>query len=66
MKNKGKHIDNLFNEQMTSDEARMVFFKAVEGKTKEEIEEIKSAYFEVLPKINKKELQLAKDGWLIG
>ena len=51
---------------MTSDEARTVFFKAVEGKTKEEIEEIKSAYFEVIPKINKKELQLAEDGWLIG
>lgn len=51
---------------MTSDEARLVFFKAVEGKTKEEVEEIKIAYFEVLPKIIERELQLAKEGWLIG
>lgn len=50
---------------MTSNEARMAFFEAVEGKTKEEVEQIKSAYFEVLHKITKKEFELAKEGWMI-
>ena len=58
--------NNTFNEQMTSEEARMTLFKEIEGKTKIEIEQIKAEYFEVLPKIIEKELQLAKDGWLIG
>ncbi|MBQ8174443.1 MAG: hypothetical protein IJ009_03480 [Clostridia bacterium] len=57
--------NNIFNEQMASDEARTVFFKAVEGKTKEEIEQIKLEYFEALPKIIERELELAKDSWLI-
>lgn len=50
---------------MTSNEARMAFFEAVEGKTKEEVEQIKSAYFEVLHKITEKEMRLAGEGWLI-
>lgn len=58
--------NNIFNEQMTSEEARMTLFKEIEGKTKIEIEQIKAEDFEVLPKIIEKELQLAKDGWLIG
>ncbi len=58
-------FNDIFNEQMTSNEARMAFFEAVEGKTKEEVEQIKSAYFEVLHKITKKEFELAKEGWMI-
>lgn len=50
---------------MTSNEARMAFFEAVEGKTKEEVEQIKSAYFEVLHKITEREMRLAREGWLI-
>lgn len=65
MKYMEKHMDNLFNEEMTSSEARTVFFEAVEGKTKEEIEQIKSAYLEILPKIIEKEMRLAEDGWMI-
>ena len=60
-----KHIDNLFNEEMTSNEARSVFFKALEGKREEEIEQIKIAYSEIIPKIIEKEMRLAEDGWMI-
>lgn len=65
MKYMEKPIDNLFNEAMTSNEARAVFFKALEGKSKEEIEQIKSAYSEVLHKITEREMRLAGEGWLI-
>lgn len=59
-------LDNMFNEQMTSNEARIVLFKAVEGKTKAEIEQLKSAYSKVLPAILEREHSLASKGWLIG
>lgn len=65
MKYREKHIDNLFNEEMTSSEARSVFFKALEGKSEEEIEQIKIAYSEIIPKIIEKEMRLAEDGWMI-
>lgn len=58
-------FNDIFNEQMTSNEARMAFFEAVEGKTKEEVEQIKSAYSEVLHKITEREMRLAGEGWLI-
>ena len=58
-------FNDIFNEQMTSNEARMAFFEAVEGKTKEEVEQIKSAYFEVLHKITEREMRLAGEGLLI-
>jgi len=58
-------VDNLFNELMTSNEARMTLFKAVEGKTKEEIKQIKSAYSKVLPIILKRESNLTSKGWMI-
>ena len=56
-------LDNIFNEQMTSNEARIALFKAVEGKTKEEIEQIKAEYLKVLPVINERERKLSEDGW---
>ena len=65
MQYREKHIDNLFNEEMTSNEARSVFFKALDGKSEEEIEQIKSAYSEVLHKITEREMRLAGEGWLI-
>ena len=58
-------FNDIFNEQMTSNEARIAFFEAVEGKTKEEVEQIKSAYFEVLHKITEREMRLAEEGWMI-
>lgn len=58
-------FDNVFNENMTSSEARMALFKAVEGKTKEEIEQLKSAFKKVFPAIFKRESELADQGWLL-
>lgn len=57
---------NIFNEHMTSNEARIALFKSVEGKTKAEIEQIKSEYSAVLPAILKREHELASKGWLLG
>ena len=39
--------NNIFNEQMTSEEARMTLFKEIEGKTKIEIEQIKAEDFDL-------------------
>lgn len=55
---------NLFNENMTSKEARTVLFRSVEGKTKTEIEQIKAEYSKLLPKIIDREMALAKKGWI--
>lgn len=57
-------MDNLFNEQMTSGEARDKFFCAAEDKTKEELEKLKKDYFAVLPAILKRERELANKGWI--
>ena len=46
---------NLFNEQMSSIEARFVLFTHTEGKTKEEKEEIFKQYKAVLPIIIERE-----------
>ena len=58
-------MDKIFSEEMTSSQARLALFKAVEGKTKEEIEEIKAAYFEVLSKILEREFKMAHEGWFV-
>jgi len=55
---------SIFNEQMTSIEARTAFFRAVDGKNKEEIEQLKAEYSAVLPAILKREHDLADDGWM--
>ena len=57
--------NTIFDEQMTSTEARLALFKAVEGKTEAEIEQIKSAYSKVLPAILKRESDLVLKGWII-
>ena len=57
--------DSIFNEQMTSNEARIALFKAVEGKTDAEITQIKKAYSEVLPAILKRESALVSKGWVV-
>lgn len=57
-------FEDIFNEQMSSTEARTAFFKAVEGKTNAEIELIFSAYDKVLPAIYRRELDLASQGWM--
>ena len=58
-------MDKIFSEEMTSSQARLALFKAVEGKTKDEIEEIKAAYFEVSSKILERELKMAHEGWFV-
>ncbi|MGM9587827.1 MAG: hypothetical protein ACI3VA_10115 [Candidatus Limivicinus sp.] len=58
-------MSKYFNEQMSSYEARTAFFMAIEGKTKEEIEEIKKEYKEVLSVILDREFKLVDQGWII-
>ena len=57
--------ESLFNENMSSREARKVLFSSVDGKTKEEIEKIKDEYSAVLPAIMDRELKLVDQGWII-
>lgn len=58
--------NSIFNENMTSDQARLALFSAVDGKTKAEIEKIKDEYSKVLPVIMEREFDLAAQGWAIG
>ncbi len=48
---------NLFNENVTREEAWNVLFSSIDGKTKEEREEIIAEYMKVLPAIVEKELE---------
>ena len=48
-------MNNLFNEQMTSLQARTVLFSNVDGKTEKERAELFDAYKAVLPAIIKRE-----------
>ena len=50
-------MNAMFNENMTSSEARHVLFSSVDGKTKEEIDRIKLEYDAVIPRIVKNELR---------
>lgn len=56
---------SLFNENMSSSEARIVFLSSVDGKTKEEIAKLQEDYMAVLPAIDKRESELVKQGWII-
>ena len=56
-------MSELFNEQMSSNEARYVFSSSLDGKTKEEIEEIEKQYFAVSSVIMDREAKLAAEGW---
>ena len=57
--------NSIFNEKMSSNEARYSFFKAVEGKSKDEIEIIKLEYEKVLEIIYDREMKLSEEGWLL-
>lgn len=59
-------LKSIFNEKMSSTEARLLLFRSVDGKTKEEIEQLKTDYFKVLPAITERELKQAHNGWFIG
>lgn len=57
--------ESLFNENMSSSEARIVFLSSVDGKTKKEIAKLQEDYMAVLPVISKRESELVKQGWII-
>ena len=57
--------ESLFNEDMSSSEARIVFLSSVDGKTKEEIAKLQEDYMAVLPAISKRESELVNQGWII-
>jgi len=56
----------VFNVNMTSSEARIAYFKACEGKSKEEREEIQKKYFPVAFAIQEREINRALQGYLCG
>ena len=53
----------LFNEHMSSLEARRVLFTSVNGKSKEQIDEIKKEYSSVSKLIRRREL-IQNKGWM--
>ena len=55
---------SIFNDKMTSAEARTVLFRAVEGKSKKEIEKILDDYNKVHSVILQRELNLVSKGIL--
>ena len=50
-------MDSIFNEKMTSIEARMALYENCEGKTKEEKNKLFEEYIAILPKIIKRETE---------
>ena len=54
---------SIFNENMSYYEAQRTLFSSVDGKSKEEIEEIKKEYSAVLPKIFSREKNVT-NGWM--
>ena len=57
-------MNELFNVNMTSLEARLALFAASEGKTKKERDEIFKAYVPITSIIGEREIQRASDGWM--
>lgn len=57
---------SVFSKNMTSNQARMALFTAVEGKSKAEIERIKAEYAKIIPVILDREHKQAAKGWAIG
>lgn len=45
----------IFNERMTCSEAQRVLFSSVQGKSKDEVDQIKNEYARILPVIAKRE-----------
>lgn len=56
--------NSIFNESMTSNEARIALLSAVDGKSKAEIETILTDYEKVHPVIMKRELESVSRGWI--
>lgn len=56
---------SLFNENMSTNEARMALFRAVEGKSEKDRQKIIEDYKKIHHIIFQKEMKLAEKGWLI-
>jgi ABC-type cobalt transport system substrate-binding protein len=59
-------MSNMFNENTNSLEARKAFFIACDGKSKEECAEIHKEYKPISKAIFDRELELARQGWMLG
>ena len=57
--------DSIFNTNMTSSQARIALYTAVEGKTEEEKKQLLAEYDAIRSVILKRELKLAEEGWCI-
>ena len=57
--------EKLFNENMSSSEARYAYFAAVKGKTETEVSKITEAYSKVRHLILKKKMELVAAGWIV-
>ena len=55
-------MSSLFSKEMTFDEARRLFYKSIEGKSKEEVD--KKEYYDIIPAVLKRDLDRVDDGWL--
>lgn len=56
-------MDNLFNENMSFEDAQYTFFKAIDGKDRAEIEKVKAQFEKYIPSITKREMKMANRGW---
>ena len=65
LKRENMMADSIFNENMSSSEARLALFSAVDGKTRDEIEALFAEYDKVARIISKREFKLAEEGWFI-
>ena len=59
-------MSKLFNTNMTSCEARMTLYGALDGKTREEQDLIYEEYFPVKRIIHDREIELGQQGWMMG
>lgn len=57
-------MSSIFSKDMTFDEARRLFYKSIDGKSKEEVEKIKKEYYDIIPSVLKRDLDRVDDGWL--
>lgn len=58
-------MNKWFNTSMSSEEARKVIFSLPRQEFEKNESEIRKEYAEVLPIILKREIDLAKEGWML-
>jgi hypothetical protein len=57
-------MSSLFNENMSFIQALKTVFRESEGKSEEEQQGIHDEYAAVIPAINRREMELAEQGWM--